>query len=297
MTSVNLVLAELTSTARGAQALAAIVAGAGAGKGKGKKKGDKAVAEEEDLTSPRGQLDAALPPELPTAWVQCESCRKWRRVAWHVDADALPDDWTCSQNTWQPELASCATPQDSWDPERELTVETNGAEEAQPGVLVEGAWRDVFCLGNKVYYEGQAVEFKDGGGEGKPRQVRFHFKGWGPKFDEWMPEDSERIKPHNLFTDPTTDCPRAQERWQGKFVPFLLSNKATGAAGASGSPKDKSKGKGKGRGGGAKKKRKSGEAAPGAEAEAGAAAEGEERGESDAMAVDVPEVKQEQQRG
>jgi hypothetical protein len=216
----------------------------------------------------------------------------------HVDADALPDDWTCTQNTWQPELASCATPQDSWDPEREHTVETNGAEEeAQSFVLEEGAWRDVFCLGNKVYYEGQVVEFR-GGGEGKPRQVRFHFKGWGPKFDEWMPEDSDRIKPHNLYTDPTTDCPRAQERWQGKFVPFLLSNKATGSAAAGGSPKDKAKGR-KG-GGGSKKKRKSGDAA-GAGAGAGAAPEAEAEaapaaveGEGETMAVDAPEVKQEQ---
>ena len=53
------------------------------------------------------QLDDILPPEMPTAWVQCELCHKWRRVAWHVDADTLPDLWECHMNFWDVENNNC----------------------------------------------------------------------------------------------------------------------------------------------------------------------------------------------
>ena len=58
------------------------------------------------------QFDSILPPEVPTSWVQCESCRKWRRVAWHVDGNTLPDLWECTMNHWEPENATCTAPQD-----------------------------------------------------------------------------------------------------------------------------------------------------------------------------------------
>ena len=58
------------------------------------------------------QFDSILPPEVPTSWVQCESCRKWRRVAWNVDGDTLPDLWECHMNFWDVENAGCEAPQD-----------------------------------------------------------------------------------------------------------------------------------------------------------------------------------------
>lgn len=58
--------------------------------------------------------------------------------------------------------------------------------------------------------------------EGKT-QIQFRFKGWGAKFDEWIDADDERIQPHNLYTDPTSKNPRAQEKWQG--VKIDLSSK------------------------------------------------------------------------
>ena len=61
------------------------------------------------------QFDSILPPEVPTSWVQCETCRKWRRVAWHVDGNTLPDLWDCSMNYWDSENASCEAPQDRFD--------------------------------------------------------------------------------------------------------------------------------------------------------------------------------------
>ena len=60
------------------------------------------------------QFDSILPPEIPTSWVQCEACRKWRRVAWNVDGETLPDLWECSMNFWDAENSGCDDPQDRY---------------------------------------------------------------------------------------------------------------------------------------------------------------------------------------
>ena len=71
------------------------------------------------------QLDSILPPEENTAWVQCDTCCKWRRVPWNIDVESLSDPWACHMNTWDPETARCEAAQDGWDPEKEAWVETN----------------------------------------------------------------------------------------------------------------------------------------------------------------------------
>ena len=40
-------------------------------------------------------------------WVQCDQCEKWRKVHPQISANSLPDDWYCSMNTWDKNLASC----------------------------------------------------------------------------------------------------------------------------------------------------------------------------------------------
>ena len=210
------------------------------------------------------QFDNILPPELPTSWVQCDLCHKWRRVAWHVDADGLPDDWSCSQNTWEPEAANCDAPQDQWDPEKESTVESKGAT-VDDAALVVGSWRDVYCIHNCVYYEGQIIEVKPGppDASGNPTcpLLHFKFKGWTTKFNEWLPADHSRIQPHNLYTDPMSNCPRAQERWQGaKPVQVVLYGDRGGAEVAPGKGRGrKNKAPGAGANGGKKPRRSAAE--------------------------------------
>ena len=119
-------------------------------------KGSRAAAALLGSPADNTQFDSNLPPELPTAWVQCESCRKWRRVAFHVDVDALPDEWTCAMNTWEPESASCKAPQDSYDPDKESTLEFAAPKE-ETETLTIGAWRDVFCNKNLIFYEVSCV--------------------------------------------------------------------------------------------------------------------------------------------
>lgn len=50
-----------------------------------------------------------------TQWVQCErkSCKKWRKVPEHIDMDTFPEKWYCEMNSWNPQSASCAFPEDS----------------------------------------------------------------------------------------------------------------------------------------------------------------------------------------
>jgi hypothetical protein len=105
--------------------------------------------------------------------------------------------------------------------------------------LQAGVWRDVFCTYNKVYYEAQVkatkrpilsnleepVEIinkkenrkKSRSTDSEVGKVFFHFQGWSSKFDEWVDIDSDRIQPHNLFTNPNTNDPREQEKWQGLY--------------------------------------------------------------------------------
>jgi len=163
------------------------------------------------------QFDEILPPEMPTAWVQCEGCHKWRRVAWHVDSENLPDPWYCNMNDWDPEKASCDTAQDYYDPESENALDYK-AENFDESQIVEGTWLDVYCKKNCIYYEAQVKKIKEPKNANEKRKYLFHFKGWSSKFDEWVEAGSDRIQAHNLYTDPTKSHPADQERWQGATV-------------------------------------------------------------------------------
>lgn len=57
---------------------------------------------------------AATAPVDPAAvnWVQCNKCRKWRKVPESIDVDSLPDRWYCSLNTWAPAFARCNAKQE-----------------------------------------------------------------------------------------------------------------------------------------------------------------------------------------
>ena len=169
------------------------------------------------FTSGDAQPDELLPPEASCDWVQCEreSCRKWRRVAWNVDMDSLPDVWYCEMNSWSLESASCDTPQDMYDPFAESAMDYKAEGEGERS-WDEGLLYDVFCTRNRFYYEGEIKETKTDK-DGK-LLVKFHFKGWSSKFDEWISHDSDRIQAHNLYTTGLLSKPHEQEKWQGGEV-------------------------------------------------------------------------------
>ena len=83
----------------------------------------------------------------------------------------------------------------SYDPERESTLaytssEVHNDEEA----LVIGSYRDVFCKKNKIYYEAQVKRLRIPKKATEKIKILFHFKGWSPKFDEWIEAGSDRIR-------------------------------------------------------------------------------------------------------
>ena len=169
------------------------------------------------------QYDDKLPPEAPSQWVQCDRCKKWRRVRWDVDESSLPDNWVCAMNDWNPESASCDAPDDDFDPDQEGhvgTVEADG--NANMDQYVVGTYRDVYCIKNLIFYEAKIVAVKPPENENELGQVKFHFKGWNANTDEWIDAGSPRIAPHHSATVAISGHNiSAQEKHQG-FKPEKL---------------------------------------------------------------------------
>jgi len=133
-----------------------------------------------------------------------------------ADEGAEEDYWICSMNTWDPERASCEAPQDQWDPSLETTLATTsgaaGTGDAAKSFEI-GSWHDVMCHTNRIYYEGQVKDVMQT--EEGTTDIHFHFRGWSVKYDEWIDSNSERIQPHNLYTNSECKLARDQEKWQG----------------------------------------------------------------------------------
>lgn len=112
-----------------------------------------------DIDGP--QFDKLLPPECANSWVQCESCRKWRRVPWNVDPEKLPELWECSLNYWDLDKASCDSPIDDFDADRETTIDTQNLEKVNEDDLQVGSTFDVLCLELLVYFEATIIAVKN----------------------------------------------------------------------------------------------------------------------------------------
>lgn len=185
----------------------------------------KSRKKKERLEDDDDQYDKKLPPETPTEWVQCESCKAWRRVAWNVDLDSLPQNWTCANNFWFPEKANCSLPEDDYDPD--TSFDLTGHQILEGVVSLDyypmGQLMDVFCIKNQVFYEAKVVKIKQPAGPGDCGKLLFHFLGWSSKYDEWIEPGSVRLAPHSTHTKPTykghvpngKSDPREQEKYQG----------------------------------------------------------------------------------
>jgi len=55
-------------------------------------------------------------------WVECDKCKKWRRLRGIVDAKKLPQKWYCAMNKNDPERAKCSAPEEEY--EAPMTPET-----------------------------------------------------------------------------------------------------------------------------------------------------------------------------
>ncbi|XP_025816393.1 F-box protein At3g54460 isoform X2 [Panicum hallii] len=57
--------------------------------------------------------------ELSETWVQCDACRKWRRLLDETDLDSTTA-WFCTMNT-DPTRQKCTAPEEAWDFENNIT--------------------------------------------------------------------------------------------------------------------------------------------------------------------------------
>ena len=62
-----------------------------------------------------GSASSATVVVAALQWVQCSRCSKWRKLGIGVDANSLPEVWTCTMNDWDNVHNNCAVPQEADD--------------------------------------------------------------------------------------------------------------------------------------------------------------------------------------
>lgn len=70
---------------------------------------------EEDLDRDGGSIFGATTGSSNSTWVECDKCKKWRRLRGVVDEKKLPTKWYCSMNKNDPERARCSAPEEEYD--------------------------------------------------------------------------------------------------------------------------------------------------------------------------------------
>jgi len=123
-------------------------------------------------------------------WAQCNKCEKWRTLPPTIKPETLPDMWTCEMNVWDPVRSSCDIEEEPWD-ESELTIKDT-LHMIKPQDIKVGEQYDGWCVANLVYYPCRVIDERINDNTGK-RQIKIHFQGWQPRFDEWIDDTSERI--------------------------------------------------------------------------------------------------------
>ena len=72
---------------------------------------DKGADTERDEGSIFGQTTGSS----NSTWVECDKCKKWRRLRGVVDERKLPPKWYCTMNKNDPERARCSAPEEEYD--------------------------------------------------------------------------------------------------------------------------------------------------------------------------------------
>jgi hypothetical protein len=69
------------------------------------------ISHEGEETSIFGQTTGSA----NATWVECDKCKKWRRLRGVVDAKKLPPKWFCSMNKNDPDRAKCSAPEEEYE--------------------------------------------------------------------------------------------------------------------------------------------------------------------------------------
>jgi len=53
--------------------------------------------------------------KIHETWVECDNCKKWRKLRNSIDDEKLQSTWFCSMNTTDPERSSCTSPEEEYE--------------------------------------------------------------------------------------------------------------------------------------------------------------------------------------
>lgn len=71
---------------------------------------------EDDIDTDRdGSIFGQTMGASNSTWVECDKCKKWRRLRGVIDAKKLPSRWVCSMNKTDPERARCSAPEEEYE--------------------------------------------------------------------------------------------------------------------------------------------------------------------------------------
>ena len=148
---------------------------------------------------------APIPQQLE--WVQCERCKKWRKLPLNVPASSLPDEWFCEMNTWNPASATCTAVEDVAD---ETTGDDGTATDANQVPVAPRAQRQSSYLPQGInFYGSVSSNLQAAGPNGSKRVMSYrdliasHYrnhKTFNPLFDRVC---DSRYKLFSAYTSPT----------------------------------------------------------------------------------------------
>jgi len=73
-----------------------------------------ATADKDEDPYEEGSIFGPTTGSTQTTWVECDKCKKWRRLRGVVDESKLPSRWYCSMNKNDPERARCSAPEEEY---------------------------------------------------------------------------------------------------------------------------------------------------------------------------------------
>jgi len=73
------------------------------------------VDDAEDLDREGGSIFGQTTGSHNSTWVECDKCKKWRRLRGVVDEKKLPSKWYCTMNKNDPERNRCSAPEEEYE--------------------------------------------------------------------------------------------------------------------------------------------------------------------------------------
>ena len=73
------------------------------------------LGQEDDLDRDGGSIFGQTTGAGNSTWVECDKCKKWRRLRGVVDEKKLPSKWYCSMNKNDPDRARCSAPEEEYE--------------------------------------------------------------------------------------------------------------------------------------------------------------------------------------